>query len=291
MDPEIEYLKNTQKGPINVTALKSLKQLKKIFKADVDAPGPFKQVLENWNKFRILAISSVVHDEYPALTKCWKHLQAELGEWAFDESMIDAWCFFNFPCHEGRSFAQIFAKDEDSPEPLKEFAKELGETRLGLYQVVLGSGKFLRLKELLTGRVFEVHNIIDTPPAGEISLARLLPVGDKFMIFGSPSGFPGAYKDRLEDMLESKMLMYYGDGDSAYEEHMTLSGPYWMSVVSENADVDILDPGYHERFYSEGFRVTSLPEWMKPPETEDPKKEKAKKNKRKAARKARKRNK
>ena len=290
MDLELEYLRKTQNGPINIAGLNSLKKLEKVFTAESDAPQPFKRVLDNWNKFKILAICYVVNEEYPALTKAWKHLHKELSEGAFDEAIIDAWCFLNFPCHEGQTFAQIYAQKEDSPEPLKSFAKELSETRLGLYEVVLISGDFLRVRELVTERVYEVHNTVDIPEAGEISLARLVPVGDKYMILGDPSGFPGAFKSRLEDMLESKMFMYYDEEDSPYERHMTLSGPYWMSVVGETASGDIFDPDYYERFYSERFKVGALPDWMRGADGVDLNKEKARKKKRKAARKARRRN-
>ena len=205
--------------------------------------------------------------------------------------MIDAWCFFNFPIEDGLSFAEIFVNDDESPDLLKPFAREMSKTRLGLYQVVLNSGKYLRLRELMTDRVVEVHNSIDTPSIGEISLARLYPVEDKYMFFGSPSSFPAEYKKQVESMVQSKMLMYYGDDATSYEKHMRLSGPYWMSVVSENKNANILDPDYYERYYEDDFHYTTLPDWMMPRFTEaEAKKVKAKKDKRKAARKARKRN-
>lgn len=290
MDLEIDFLKKTQEGPINLAALKSLKQLGKIFNKEVDAPQPFKLVLESWNKFRVMAITSVVYEEFPALSKCWKHLHAELGKWTFDESMIDAWCFFNFPCHKGKSFAEIFMDREDAPEQLKTFAKSMSETRLGLYQIVMRSGTYLRLKELVTGRVLEAHNSIETPAECEISLARVLPVEGKFLIFGSPSGFPGIWKERLEMMLESKMLIYYGEGTKAYEDHMRFSGPYWISVVSENDNSDIFDPDYYKRYYQDDFKISALPDWMKPREKTGTKQIEARKKKRKSAKQARKRN-
>ncbi|SMF35151.1 hypothetical protein [Pseudobacteriovorax antillogorgiicola] len=292
MDREIEYLRRTQEGPVNVAALKSLKQLRKLIDKKVDAPEPFKKVLEDWNKFRVYAITAVVYDEYPALTKCWKHLQAKFGEWAFDESMICAWAFFNFPLENGLSFGENFVASDDAPEQLKPFVRDMVATRLGLYQVVLNSGKYLRLKELITDKVFEAHNTIDTPATGEISLARLVPVDDRFMIFGSPSSFPAEYKEQLESMVLSKMLLYYGEGSDSYEKHMKLSGPYWVSVVSENRNADILNPDYQERYHDEELTfTTSLPDWMMPKSTEaEDKKLKARKDKRKAARKARKKN-
>ncbi len=291
MDREIEYLKKTQEGPVNVAALKTLKQLRKQIEKQVDAPEPFKQILEDWNKFRLYGIITVINEEYPALTKCWKHLQAKFGKWAFDESMIDSCCFFNFPCEKGQSFAEIFINRNDTPEQLKHFTMAMSKTRLGLYQLVLNSGKYLRYRELITDRVVETYNYIDTPSPGEISLARLLPIEDKFMIFGSPSGFPAEYKDQLESMVLSKMLLYYGEDTTSYEQHMKLSGPYWISVVSENKNGDILDPDFYERYYDEDFHFNSLPDWMmsKPTESAD-KKLKARKDKRKAVRRARKRN-
>lgn len=130
-----------------MAAQKSLKQLRKMFEKQVET---LNKILEDWNKFWMYAITAMVYDEYPSLSKCWKHLQAEFGKWAFDESMICTWAFFNFPIENGLSFGELFVNDAQAPELLKPFASEVAKTRLGLYQVVLNSGKLLRLREPMT---------------------------------------------------------------------------------------------------------------------------------------------
>lgn len=296
-DFEIEYLKKTQDGPLNVAVLGALKELKSQFNKKIDVPYPFKTVLENWNKFRIMGISAVVENKYPSLTKAWKHLHASYGDDSFDESIIDAWCFSNFQVEQDRSFAEIYLNDKENPEALKGFVKKMAVSRLGFYETVLKSKETMRLKEIMTGEVFDVHNSIDSMLfENELYLARLFPVEDKHMLFGSPAAFPLDCKAGLKSMIESKMCLYYEGEENAYESHMKLSGPYWVSFLSENKESEILDADFYQEYYREDFRINFLPQWMSVPVNREQAKKKQeqtakiKKDKRKASRKARKRN-
>lgn len=252
MDREIEFLKNSGNDPINLQALDALRQLGALLDAPVEAPPLFKPVLEAWQQFRIMAISVAATKKYPALTACWKDIHAKFAEYCDDETLLDTWCFFDFPCQDGLSYGEIFLKEE-KPSHLTSFVKTMVKSRLGLYQVVLASDNFLRLKELQTERVVEAHNTIDMHDNGEIFLIRLFPLGGKYFMFGSPSGFPSEWKDHLDNMVIDKMLTYYDDDPSnrfstSYEKHMKLSGPYWMSVVSNDGECEILDPDHYHKY-------------------------------------------
>ncbi len=78
--------------------------------------------------------------------------------------------------------------------------------------------------------------------------------GDQAFIFGDPKGFPKETKTQLEDMVRRK-LFYFGDQktpQAQFETFMKLAGPYWMSCVTKNEAVNILDPDHYRTYLVAG---------------------------------------
>lgn len=198
-------------------------------------------------------------DESPSLKKCWEDVH-QIFKTFDDETFLEAYCFADFPYQEGKNFADIFALGdgkEDGLDHIALFARKLSITRLGVYQVILANSKIIKLRESFTGKVYEVFNTIDASNPGEMFLVRLFPVDNRYMLFGDPKVFPKGRKKALEDMIVDKAWIYYSsfygssNADSEielYERHLKLSGPYWMSLVTEDHSIDILDPDHWKSY-------------------------------------------
>jgi len=261
MDKEIEYLKKINpNSPIQLEALKALKQLSAIMEQPIDAPEPFKSILQDWHQFRLLAIATVENGDYPALSKCWHDIQNKFAKIFDDETFLDSWCFLDFPCLGGQSYAYHFYNEclqGRGVPPLKNFINKLRKTRLGLYQVILVGKKIIKVKELFTEKVLDAYNTVGVFEPGEILLVRLVEVKGKFMIFTDPKCFPKEHLGALTDMVVDKAYLYYTDKveDTAddlqillYEKHMKLSGPYWISVTCPDTSCKILSPDYYKNY-------------------------------------------
>jgi hypothetical protein len=73
-------------------------------------------------------------------------------------------------------------------------------------------------------------------------------------MFGDPKGFPKEMKRKIEDMVSNK-LFYFDDEPTPiaqYETFMKRAGPYWMSCVTKNDDVPILDPDHYLTYLEAG---------------------------------------
>lgn len=79
---------------------------------------------------------------------------------------------------------------------------------------------------------------------GEILLVRTVEIDGQVYLFRDPKGFPKERKRQLEAMVENKLVCFF-DAKKAvpetYETFMRLAGPYWMSCVTKNDSVPILD--------------------------------------------------
>lgn len=261
MNKEIEYLKKyAPEKALNIEVINALKKLRELAEVSFDAPEPFKSVLEKWHQFKLFGFTMIAQDEYPSLRRCWDDIGRVFHDFD-DETFLEAYCLLDFPFSEGKSFAEIFhekCKDGDGVEHLSDFSLELSKTRLGLYQVILATRKVIKLKESVTGSIYEVFNTIDASKGGEMFLVRLFPVAGNHMMFADPKVFPKEKKNALEDMVMDKAYTYYSsyfgstihDDRELYALHMKLSGPYWMSLVTDDHSVDILNPNYWERYLS-----------------------------------------
>lgn len=110
---------------------------------------------------RMIGMATVVNDTYPALSRCWHDLNRIFGASFDDEDFVHAHCLLDFPCHQGKSYADLFCEEHESDEAffrLKSFAEAMSKSRLCAYQAILSNQKTIKLKELITDKVVEVHN-------------------------------------------------------------------------------------------------------------------------------------
>lgn len=82
-------------------------------------------------------------------------------------------------------------------------------------------------------------------PSGDQLGRRHLSAGEVFF-FGDPKGFPSESKEAIEDMVSAKRF-YVDDKPTvgAYEKFMKMAGPYWMSCVTKDDNLPILDPDHY----------------------------------------------
>ena len=222
------------------------------------APGP-AGIAAHIRAFRYLlffGIACVVENKYPPLTRCWKDLdKLFMADRAFDDSMfVQAWILMDFPFGPQRQTAidyfEEFLKDTEFGIQLQEFVYEARRSRLGLHQDVMRTKKVAKFRELVTGRVIEAFPSVEEYGKGEILLVRTMTAGNQIYFFGNPKGFPKEAKAQVEDMVIGK-LFYFEDYDTPiqqYEAFMKLGGPYWMSCVTQNDAVPILEPDHYQTY-------------------------------------------
>lgn len=260
MSFEIEYLK--KKHPelaSNIPVINTLKQMTKIAEQEIVAPEPFKTVLKYWHQLKIIGFGAIFTQESFIATKnCWEDINKIFHEFD-DTNFLESYCLLDFPGYKGKSFAENFSEEcfnSDELLDLGRFSLDMAKSSLNLYQVILANKKVIKLKEFFTGSVFEVIKTIDIANPGEIFLVRLIPLDNKYMMFSDPKVFPKDKKTELENMVQDKAFMFYYSykSEGIIKEycpeklHFKLSGPYWMSLVTEDLSIDILDPDYWEKY-------------------------------------------
>jgi hypothetical protein len=116
------------------------------------------------------------------------------------------------------------------------------------------SKKIAKFRELLTGRVISAFPSVQEYEKGEIFLIHTMTYGDQVFLFGHPKGFPKEAKNQIEDMVLNKLFFLddeFADGATPvaqYEVFMKLAGPYWMSCVTPNEAMPILDPDHYRTY-------------------------------------------
>jgi hypothetical protein len=100
---------------------------------------------------------------------------------------------------------------------------------------------------LISGRTISTFPSVDHYENGEILLTRAIRHGDQVFLWGDPKGFPKEKKSDIEGMVRRKLFYFDEQKTPAaqFEAFMKLAGPYWMSCVTPNEDVDILDPDHY----------------------------------------------
>jgi hypothetical protein len=140
-------------------------------------------------------LACIHEDKYPALTACWKDLDARfMRDPCFDDELfVQSWILIDYPFGaEGQTaldYFQAFVGDGDTSSLFERFIRDARRSRPGLHQDVVHSKQHAKVRELFTGDVNEVF-----PSAlyerGEILLVRLMPYRQGTFMFGDPKGFP-----------------------------------------------------------------------------------------------------
>jgi hypothetical protein len=236
--------------------LRAAKQAHGFLTEEVPGPECIAYYIRGFRYLLFFGIACIAEDKYPPLTRCWKDLKKLfMGDPAFDDDLFVQSCILmDFPFGPARQtaldyFEEFLTGTEVGPQ-LQQFIDEARRSRLGLHQDVVRTKKVARFRELFTGNVISALPSVEDYGKGEILLARTMAYGDQVFIFGHTKGFPKEAKKQIEDMVLNK-LFDFGSGTATsadYEAFMKLAGPYWMSCVTKNEVVPVLDPDHYRTY-------------------------------------------
>ncbi|MEO6599969.1 MAG: hypothetical protein ABIQ16_08875 [Polyangiaceae bacterium] len=226
----------------------------------IQGPEGLAYYVRGFRCLLFFGVACVSEDKYPPLTRCWKHLEKLFGnDPAFDDDVfIRSWILMDFPFgsedQTALDYFQEFLEGTGVGPDLQAFIDEARRSRLSLLQDVLRTKQIAKFRELLTGRVISAFPSVEQYSKGEILLTRTLAYNDQVFIWGNPKGFPKEVKGQIEEMVRNKLFYFFEEGKSEvaqYEEFMKLAGPYWMSCVTKNDAVPILEPDQYRSYLRE----------------------------------------
>ena len=222
-----------------------------------DVPKSVKYAFQSFRYLYFFAVALIEEKKYPALNRCWNDLRERYSEDCIfqDGVAAESWIFFNFPLTRGGKtvldvFEEVFLTNGEDMAHLRPFIDSAKKSRLGLYQETLSTSRTTKFRELFTDEVISTIRSVPDYRPGEIFLGRILEIGGDRFLFGDPSCFPADRKQSIIGMVTNKMAAYgTSDGlEEDYEQFMRLAGPYWMSVVSDDHDGEILMPDHWIRY-------------------------------------------
>ena len=233
--------------------LRAAKQAHAFLTEEVSGPEGIAYYIRSFRYLLFFGIACIAEDKYPALTRCWKDLEKLfMSDPAFDDDVfIQSWVLMDFPFGPARQTAldyfEGFLKTTDVGPQFQRFVDDARRSRLGLHQDVMRTKKIAKFRELITGNVISAFPSVEEYGKGEILLTRTMAYGDQLFIFGNPKGFPKEAKNQIEDMVLDKLFYFEDEATpiAQYETFMKLAGPYWMSCVTKNDSVPILDPDHY----------------------------------------------
>jgi hypothetical protein len=237
--------------------LRSAKAVHAFLTEQVPSPEGIAECIRAFRFLLFWGIACVAEDKYPPLTRCWKDLERLfMREPIFDDGVfVQSWALMDFPFgpkgETALDYFQIFLESTEAGPRLQPFIDAARKSRLGLHQDVMRTKKVAKFRELLSGEVTEAFPSVEEYGRGEILLTRMLHYKDAVFVFGDPKGFPKETKEQIEDMVLDKIMMYADPLDAPavqYAKFMKLAGPYWMSCVTKNEAVPILDPDHYRTY-------------------------------------------
>jgi len=109
--------------------------------------------------------------------------------------------------------------------------------------------KVSQFRELFTGRAISTVRSVEEYGRGEILLVRTIEYQGEVFLFGNPKGWPKETKKQLQSMVTNKLFYFTGATEvEMYTTFMKLAGPYWMSCVTKDEAVPILDPDHYQTY-------------------------------------------
>ncbi len=253
-----EWLKripiNTNK--LTLDELRNFKEVDNYLTGAISGSKSRQYFIRCYRYLTAFAIACVAENRYPPLTKCWNDLdKLFMREKIFEDGLfVQAWIFINFECgNDSETLIELFDEfisNDETEHNFSCFFSQMKNTRFGIYEEIISSHKIIKFRELITGDVINVHRSIKKFEKGELFLARLVEYKDETFIFGDPKCWPNEHKSVVEGFLNRKMTLFNGKTDrEKYNNLMTKAGPYWMSCVSQNNNIPILDPFYYLQYY------------------------------------------
>ncbi|MFI5296703.1 MAG: hypothetical protein ACHREM_01285 [Polyangiales bacterium] len=232
--------------------LRTAKQAHAFLTEPIGGPEGIAYLVGAFRYLLFFGIACIVDDKYPPLTRCWRDLDGLFkGDPAFDDGVfIQSWILMDFPFGPNGETAldhfEVFLNGTDVGPHYERFIDAARKSRLGLHQDVMRSKKVAKFRELFTGKVTSAFPSIEEYGSGEILLTRMIAYEDQVFVFGDPKGFPKEAKQQIEDMVMNKLFYFDAPTPIAqYEKFMKLAGPYWMSCVTKNDNVPVLDPDHY----------------------------------------------
>jgi hypothetical protein len=237
--------------------LRSARQAHAFLNEPLEGPEGFTECIRAFRFLLFFGTACIAEDKYPPLTRCWKDLEKLfMRDPAFEDGVfVQSWILMDFPFGpQGQTaldYFEEFLAGIDGPYTCQPFIVAARKSRLGLHQDVARTKKLAKFRELVSGKVTEAFPSIQQYGKGEILLTRMIAYKDKVFVFGDPKGFPREAKQQIEDMVLDK-LFYVADHEEPpevqFEKFMKLAGPYWMSCVTKNEAVPILDPDHYRTY-------------------------------------------
>jgi hypothetical protein len=234
--------------------LRSAKMAHTFLTERIDAPDSIAECIRAFRFLLFFGVVCVAEDKYPSLTRCWKDLdRLFMADPIFDDGVfVQSWILMDFPFgpkgETALDYFEEFLHGTDDAPKLRPFIDAARASRLGLHQDILRTKKVAKFRELLSSKVTEAFPFIEKYSKGEILLARMMTYKEQVFVFGDPKGFPKEQRTHIEDMVLDKLMIHSDPEempDVQYEKFMKLAGPYWMSCVTKNEAVPILEPDHY----------------------------------------------
>jgi hypothetical protein len=236
--------------------LRNVKAAHAFLTEKVDGPPGFAEYMQAYRFLLFFGLACVAENKYPALTRCWKELEKLfMGDPAFTDGVfVQSWALMDFPFGPERQtaldyFEELLKGTEAGPR-FQRFIDEARRSRLGLCQDAGRTKTVANFRELISGRTIAAFPSVDFYEKGEILLIRAIRHGDQVFLWGDPKGFPKDVKAIVEHNVRSKLFYFDEEKTPAaqFEAFMKLAGPCWMSCVTKNDAISILEPDHYRTY-------------------------------------------
>ncbi|WP_437896226.1 hypothetical protein [Sorangium sp. So ce124] len=250
---------NLDPSRFTLDELRSAKAAHAFLTEKIEGPPGFAEYMRAYRFLLFFGIVCVVEDKYPAFTRCWKEIEALFtGDPMFEDGVFaQSWVLMDFPFGPERQTAldyfEEFLEGTEVGPGFQRLIDEARKSRLGLYYDVGRTKTVASLRELLSGRTLSAVPSTDGREPGEILLIRAIRHGDQVFLWGDPKSFSGEMKGRIETMVRDK-LFYFSEEptpEAQFEAFMKRAGPYWMSCVTKNDAIPILDPDHYRTYLAD----------------------------------------
>ncbi len=247
---------NLDPSRFTLDELRNMKAAHAFLNEKIEGPPGVAEYMRAYRFLLFFGVVCVAENKYPALTRCWKELEKLfMSDPIFEDGVfVQSWVLMDFPFGPERQtaldyFEEFLAGIEVGPG-FQRFIDEARKSRLGLYQDTGRTKTAASFRELISGRTISAFPSVDAYGKGEIFLTRAIRCGEQVFLWGDPKGFPKEMKSRIENMVRDK-LFYFDEETTTkaqFEAFMKLAGPYWMSCVTTNDALPILEPDHYRTY-------------------------------------------
>jgi len=247
---------NLDPSRFTLDELRNVKAAHAFLTERIEGPPGFAEYLRAYRLLLFFGIACVAENTYPALARCWKELEKLfMSDPAFEDGVfVQSWVLMDFPFGPERQTAldyfEELLKGTEAGLGVQRFIDEARKSRLGLYQDAGRTKTVANFRELFSGRRIATFPQVDAYSKGEILLTRALRHGEQVFFWGDPKGFPKEMQRPIENLVRDRLVYFLEEETPAapYEAFMKLAGPYWMSCVTKNEAIPILEPDHYRTY-------------------------------------------